>query len=70
MTVAELIAQLEDFDQDAEVRLALQPSYPVEFSAEDPVECEVMGRMVVYIAERGRLGYLSRVGRAELGWGR
>lgn len=70
MTVADLIAQLEDFDPDAEVRLAFQPSYPLECSAAEPVACEVKGRMVVYIAERSRLGYLSSEGREELGWSR
>lgn len=29
MTVKELIEQLEDFDENLEVRLAMQPSYPM-----------------------------------------
>lgn len=30
MNVAELIAELEDMDQDAEVRLAIQPDWPFQ----------------------------------------
>jgi len=32
MTVGELIGLLEDFDEDAEVRLAFQPRYPMQYT--------------------------------------
>ena len=35
MTVADLIAQLEDFDGECEVRFASQPSWPFEYSISD-----------------------------------
>lgn len=71
MTVAELIAILEDFDGDAEVRLAQQPSWPFEYSiARFGVEiAEVEGADVVYIAEGSQLGYLPGVARDAIGWG-
>jgi hypothetical protein len=36
MTVGELLELLEDFPEDAEVRLAHQPSWPFEYSIERP----------------------------------
>jgi hypothetical protein len=38
MTVAELIAELEGMNPDAEVRLAHQPSWPFEYDAASVVE--------------------------------
>ena len=35
MTVAELIERLEDVDPDLEVKLALQPNYPMKGSIEN-----------------------------------
>jgi hypothetical protein len=37
MTVRELIEALEDYDQDAEVRIAIQPRWPLEYSISDVV---------------------------------
>jgi hypothetical protein len=37
MTVRDLIAALEDYDQDAEVRIAIQPRWPLEYSISDVV---------------------------------
>ena len=34
MTVEELIAELEDMDPSAEVRLAMQPRYPMEYTVD------------------------------------
>lgn len=65
MTVADLIDILSDFDEDAEVRLAIQPSYPFEHRLDDFV-AEADGK--VYLAEAGQVGYLSGEARAELGW--
>lgn len=38
MTVAELKQRLEDMDNDAEVRLAMQPNWPFEYSIADVVD--------------------------------
>lgn len=37
MTVRELIEQLSDLDQDATIRVATQPSYPMEASLIGPL---------------------------------
>ena len=79
MRVAELIALLEDMPEDAEVRLAQQPSWPFEYSiggvvmvgpdagTEDEDE-DAPEENVVYIAESGQLGYLPGAVSRELGW--
>lgn len=71
MTVGELIDILEDLPEDAEVRLAMQPSYPFEYSISDLVTVAPMhdgdpGR--VYLAEGRQLNYLPGDARDELGW--
>ena len=64
MTVADLIATLEDFDPEATVVLAIQPRYPFEHSIGDIVEMD--GK--VYIAEAGQVDYLKGSVSSELGW--
>jgi hypothetical protein len=66
MTVQSLIEILEDMDPEAEVRLAIQPSYPFEHSV-GQVE-EDMEKRIVYIAEAGQVGYLPGEIREWLGW--
>ena len=39
MTVRELINLLEDYDENAEVRIAHQPRWPFEYSIGDVVAC-------------------------------
>ena len=71
MTVQELIAMLEDCEPDAEVRIAYQPSYPLESQIacvaadsdlqpdeddEDNGEQETDGE-VVWITEGTQIGY-------------
>lgn len=71
MKVRELIAALADVDQEAEVRLAFQPSYPQEYSVDrnGAYEVAVPGEgIVVYIAEGLQIGGLPRAAREELGW--
>jgi hypothetical protein len=41
MTVGELIEILEDFDENAEVRLAFQPSWPLQYDVGDVQEVEL-----------------------------
>lgn len=61
MTVAQLIGLLEDLPPDAEVRLATQHNYPLEYSvygvwAPEP-EGDVEGAPTVWIAEGTQIGY-------------
>lgn len=55
LTVADLIAILSQFDDDTEVRLAYQPSWPMEARI-DP-DIEVASNGVLYLAEAEQLGY-------------
>lgn len=68
MKVRDLIAQLEDMDENAEVRLATQPHYPLEYRADEAVQVEVDGKLVVYLTEGTQLGGLPGAARDELGW--
>lgn len=66
MTVRELIEELEGFEEDMEVSLAIQPNYPFEHSVGDIVDAG--GK--VYIGEDRQLDYLSGEATEALGWGR
>lgn len=66
MTVAQLIEILEGMDEEAEVRLAIQPNYPFEHGIGEVVEVD--GK--VYIAEKSQIGYLPAEVSADLGWTR
>jgi tRNA U34 5-methylaminomethyl-2-thiouridine-forming methyltransferase MnmC len=70
LTVADLKEQLADMPEDAEVRLAFQPNYPLEYSTQKKA-VEVVtkdGIHIVYIAEKMQIGYLDADAAAELGW--
>jgi hypothetical protein len=63
MIVAELIRTLQDMDPEAEVRIAIQPSYPMTYAIGDVVEEEGVrgpGSGTVYLAEGGDGQYGSR----------
>jgi hypothetical protein len=79
MTVAELIEILEDQDGDTEVRLAMQPNWPFEYSIEtaigpdelaNPDDDEAADEVpnVIYLTEGSQLGYLPGVVSKGLGW--
>jgi len=81
MTVGELIGELEQFDEDAEVRLAMQPSWPFEYSIgqvvsgadahDDPDDEPDIERVMdgfVYIAEERQVRYLPGAVKNLLGW--
>jgi hypothetical protein len=78
MTVNELIMLLEDMDGDTEVRLAMQPSWPFEYSIggivrvssleDEEYDDEGNGESVVYIGEGTQMGYLPNIVKNELGW--
>ena len=77
MTVQELILELQQFDQDSEVRLAMQPAWPMEYTIDGVVSIhpeaeydfeEEEGTGIVYLSEGSQVGYLSDEVRDELGW--
>ena len=71
MTVGELLEMLEGFDQEAEIRIAMQPSWPMEYTIAGMAITEDYGEehgKVVYIAEGRQLGYLPGVAKDDLGW--
>ena len=73
MTVAELLHELENIDPDAEVRLAVQPRWPFEYSVREVAVVEVNSpknedKVTVYLAEGEQLGYLPGNVKDALGW--
>lgn len=70
MTVGELMERLSDLPEDAEVRVAEQPAYPMEYRVGDPVLVQelLVAGPVVYLPEAGHVGYLSGAVAVELGW--
>lgn len=56
MTVKELIEELEMHDEDAKVRIASQPSWPLEYTV-GPVVAAEDGD--VFIGEGSQVGYLN-----------
>lgn len=77
MTVAELIEELDGVDPDSEVRLAVQPRWPFEYSiaaivqvpaVDDESVPEDERPMIVYFGEGAQLGYLPGYVSEELGW--
>jgi hypothetical protein len=70
MTAAELIEALADVDPDAEVRLAHQPRWPLEYGLADAVPIDSDDGPVVYLVEGAQLGYLPGEAADALGWGR
>jgi len=74
MTVGDLIEELEGYPEDAEVRLAIQPSWPFEHSVSEVThsapEPDSEEGGVVYVGEGRQLGYLPGSVADALGWGR
>ena len=81
MTVGELKAILDNLDDDSEIRLAMQPSWPFEYDISDviPVEDEDATDEeietfngspcdIVYLVEGRQIGYLPGHVSRELGW--
>lgn len=53
MTVAELIDYLEDLDPDSEIRLAIQPSWPLQFGIADVQVVDTPhGEQIAYITHQ------------------
>jgi len=79
MTISELIYELQRMPQDAEIRLAMQPAWPFEYSIGGVVlvssnesegfdDREHEEEAIVYLSEGSQIGYLSDEAREELGW--
>jgi hypothetical protein len=69
MTVEELIIALESLPEDAEVRLAIQPSWPLEYAIGCVTEAVSLPEGdTVYLAEGPQLGYLPGEAREAIGW--
>ncbi len=76
MRVIELLEALAEMPEDAEVRLASQPSWPMEFRLDGPTFVdEEHGHddgdtdgPVVYLTEAEHVGYLPGFVARELGW--
>lgn len=77
MNVGKLMEFLKDLPEDAEVRIAQQPSYPFEYSVADvviiggPLGANEDGEddePVVYLTEGSQLGYLPGKVSREIGW--
>lgn len=66
MKVWELQEILEFANEDAEVRIAMQPSYPFEYtiSSMDYYQTDD----VVYLSEGHQVGYLPQEVSNQLGW--
>lgn len=67
MIVSELIYELENMPQDAEVSLAMQPNYPMEHQIDGVVEVNE-GKVV--ISEREGNSYLDEEAVEACGWER
>ncbi|WP_224274287.1 hypothetical protein [Streptomyces sp. LS1784] len=65
LTVAHLIAQLQDLDPGLTVRLAVNPDWPFSHL---PAANLVVHNNVVYLPEDGQEGYLPTAVREELAW--
>ena len=80
MTVGELKEILEGFDDEVEVRLAMQPNWPFEYSVSDSVAIAGEGDnfddydapagavTILYLAEDRQLDYLPGHIREQLRW--
>ena len=55
MTVQDLIAELEQYDDNAEVRVILNQRHALEYYADGPTEYEG----VVYLTTQDQIGYIS-----------
>jgi hypothetical protein len=71
MKVRDLLEQLEFMPEDAEIRFASQPNYPMEYEVDDmfAVVQDKNGKgEILYLSEGEQIGYLPSEVREELGW--
>ena len=69
MTVGELRAELEQYDDNVNVRLAMQPAWPFEYSIGYDLAFD-QENQILYIPEGQQLDYLPGEIRDQLGWRR
>lgn len=78
-TVGDLIAALECYDPDTQVRLASQPGWPFEYTIGEVAltpddaernDAEPAGEPVVWIGEGRQVDYLPPLASDALGWSR
>lgn len=75
-TVGDLLAALENYDDDTPVRFAQQPNWPFEHTigqvVQTPDDAEDDGDEspdpVVWLGEGGQVGYLPGMAANALGW--
>lgn len=67
MTAGELIDMLSELDADTEVRIASQPSWPLESRILDVTAPDETSDGYVYLAA-AEVGYLPGEARQALGW--
>jgi hypothetical protein len=68
VTVAELAELLADMDPTAEVRLAHQPRWALEYSVAAATQVDTDAGPVAYLAEGSQLGYLPGEAATAIGW--
>lgn len=73
MTVQDLIDTLSEMNPEAKVRLAMQPSWAMEYTIGRIVEVvddpeSPNSDCTVYLSEGNQEGYLPGVAQEELGW--
>lgn len=74
MTVGELKDLLDGLDDDVEIRLAMQPAWPFEYSIDDAClieredEKNQREETILYLVEGDQLGYLPGDICDKLGW--
>ena len=77
MTVGELKELFDQMDPDTEVRLAMQPAWPFEYSINDYAIIDTSeeedfakddGKSVLYLTEGRQIGYLPKQVCDEIGW--
>ena len=71
MTTSDLINLLESVDPDTEVRLAMQPSWPFEYSIGEVIEINpknIPKKSIIYLSEERQIGYLPKEVQKEIGW--
>jgi hypothetical protein len=64
-TVGDLIAALEDYDDDTPIALATQPTWPFEYTIAGVGQAD---DGTLYLAEGRQVAYLSGSARHALGW--
>ena len=80
MTKGELFDELDQLDDDVEIRFASQPSWPFEYSINNVVVVDTEedefteddrytnGEQIVYLVEGKQIGYLPGNVKNEIGW--